>query len=179
VSDVLRLEADDDAVLALTARALAESRGTKPSLDVRCADCGASLGGASRTPTGILFMSWWEVDVAPDFTIEATTRRRRRSGLNQWDPDLPMVAQPPTATGHATTRHGVIALLTLPPDLPDDYPDLLVRCAEHGDGVLDADQVVGQVPSRGHRRWKVPLRPPHLAYREPQAFVRPTRWHED
>jgi hypothetical protein len=170
MSDVMRLEADDESVIVLTARALAESRDAKPALDVRCADCGAALATASRTPTGVLFVSWWEVDVAPDFRIERTERRRRSRAPDQSDPALPAVAQPPTPTTRATARHGVVALLTLPPDLPADYPDLLVRCAEHGDGVLDPDQIVGQLPTRGQRRWKVPLRLPHLHYRDPRAL---------
>jgi hypothetical protein len=175
VRDALRLEADDAAVISLTWRAVDESPHAKRALDVRCASCGAPVAAAARTPIGVLFVSWWDVDVAPDFQIESADRKSRRA-RRDLEMALPRVERPDAAELHPTTQHGVTALLTLPPELPDDYPDLLVRCEEHGDGVLDRDQVVSQVPRRGHRRWKVPLRLPHLAYDDPRTFPHPTRW---
>lgn len=146
-AEPLRLDPATAAGRRLTAAAIVASMAsgnTEPTLKIHCARCGSALGYADYTAAGPLFISSWEVERALDFDVIVNGRTlSRREALRYRERKHPLVGQsgrPITETG----RDGVFALLVLPPGIPEDFPDLLVRCADHGDAVL--------TPSRDDRR---------------------------
>lgn len=154
--DLLHIEAEDEAVWARTLDALADSRGVAPSVRVWCDRCpGRDLAEAGMTKYGPLFTSSWSTPPLPAAAAVRKVARRLR-----WSTD-----------GVAGTE-GVIALLRLPPDLPQDYPDLMVRCPKHGDAVLRRLDVVAKV--RGGRKevMKVTTTTPRRRYRPVRRMER-------
>jgi hypothetical protein len=149
---VIRLEADDPDVRALTVKALADTASRTPGLTIRCANCGAELAQAGKTKFGPLFTSTWTVD---DGTI---------AGARPVDRVAEIVEQsgPPPIEGH-----GVIALLALPPKLPPDHPDLLVRCRDDGDALLDRQTVLEWMIRQKRRTTIVDVAFPRSTYRRP------------
>jgi hypothetical protein len=157
----LRLDARDDEVWQLTLRAAESSRGIRATLVVRCRLCGSTLAQASPTPLGPLFTSSWTVDRDPGFRVYVNGRTLSRGqALRHDDAWMPVVESSGPPITHEE-RHGVLALLALPTQLPADYPDLLVRCLQHGDAVLDRRGVL-ECLRRKERQLKVdPARPLH------------------
>jgi hypothetical protein len=73
----------------------------------------------------------------------------------------------------------MIALPRVPAGLAAEYPDLLVRCNDHGDVVVDRVAVLGQIerpPPSG--KVKVDVSPPHREYAEPRDDLWPPEMPE-
>lgn len=137
----LRLQVSDPAVWAHTLRAIEDSATRKPLLKVKCARCGAELAQVGITAHGPLFTSSWKVPIPAGSEAKA-------------------LGPPTKLSGPAPLRseiHGALAVLALPPDLPAEYPDLLVRCARHGDAVLDRREALRRLPADGAKplQWRV------------------------
>lgn len=132
----LRLEPLHPEVRALTRDAVIASRGREPRVTLQCETCEQPLARITLVPHGPLFTSWWETPVP---------RRGPR---------------PPTPE-----PHGVIALLALPFGVEDDHPDLLVRCAVHGDAVLDRTDLVALLRRHKTVVWHVHPTMPRRRYR--------------
>lgn len=153
----LRLDADDEQVYALTVRANDDSRRRRPSVRFVCDQCGAKLGSAAHTAHGPLFTSSWETPPgAQDVTLRRLLSRLART-------------KPTGDSRRGAQRDGVIALLALPPDVPQDYPDLMVRCAVHGDALLDRRDILRAIS--GQSVVKVATRLPRLEYRPSRLFT--------
>jgi len=149
----LRLEALDPAVWALTLEAVAASKHDDRCLRVVCRECGRALAWAGVTKKGPLFTSSWVTEIEHDEDMVLDARRlrpgERRLALEAAGAEIE--AEGPSMD---QGRDGVVALLALPVGMAPDYPDLLVRCDEHGDAVLDRAETLDRV--RGARSaWKV------------------------
>lgn len=146
----LRVQADDPDVLALTAQAVRESnRHRDIVLTVRCRHCRDKLAEVGRTPSGLLFAS--RIPQVTESNLSDGERFLTSAEVHK------MAASPGTAKALAggagrDTPNGVIALLNLPKDMSRDYPDLIVRCRQHGDTVLDRVAVLEAVMKRRHPR---------------------------
>jgi len=130
----VRLQADDPEVLALTRTAVEGSLGQAPTIKVRCASCGTVVGHAGHTTAGPLFIATWTVPIAGATATEdgrLLRRQERHPGAER--------------TGQLDTEdvHSTIALVALPPEMVEDYPDLMVRCMDHRDALVDRVEVVG------------------------------------
>lgn len=140
---MLRLQADDPAVLARTLRALEASAGARP-VALRCSECGTVLARVGTTTHGPLFTSSWPVEV-PSPWMGGWVRAADGAPLSRRHVLAMERAATTDRSGAEWTgveRHGVIALLALPPALAQDYPDLLVRCPRHGAAVLERHDVL-------------------------------------
>jgi hypothetical protein len=149
---VIRLEADDPQVRARTLDALADSAGRKPSLTIRCSKCGALLAQAGRTKFGPLFTSLW------------TAENKLIGETRQVDRMYTVIEQSGPPIGGE--QHGVIALLDLPPALS---PDLLVRCRDHGDDVLELQQVLTWLRGKSNEE-TASVKFPLVTYRPPDPL---------
>lgn len=134
---MLRLMADDPAVVELTGAAVSASNEhrVKPTLQIICQKCGSVLAKVGDTECGPLFTSVWTI-ASPLFFVEYVRGRKlsRKQALANMERHLV------SRSGQAmdASRHNcVVALLALPANVAPDYPDLLVRCAKHGDAILD------------------------------------------
>lgn len=161
---LLRLEADDPEVLARTRRAIEESAHVKP-FQILCAGCGSTVALVGSTASGPLFSSSWPVERPVDYVVRVDGVELPPRAARTWmQQQHPLVAR----SGAPVDRpevHGAVALLALPPDLPQDYPDLLVRCIDHGDEVLDRHAVLEWLRHRSAP--KVTVHRPHRQYRRP------------
>lgn len=160
----LRLEADDARVLALTRRAIEESVHVKP-VKIRCAGCHSTVALVGSTASGPLFISSWPAERPVGHVVRVDGVELPPPAARKWmQKHHPLVAQ----SGAPVDRpevHGAIALLALPPALPQDYPDLLVRCDKHGDELLERHTVLEWLRDRSAP--KVALDFPHREYRRP------------
>jgi hypothetical protein len=160
----LRLETGDPDVWQRTLRA-AESRiGTKV-IKVRCQEGGCELAQLAVTDLGPLFQSSFEAERPARFA--ATVNGHRLSGAERkaYDRLWPIVEQSGRPI-EEVERHGSVALLVVPEDMVQDYPDLLVRC-QHGDAVVDRLEAV-EWTRRGGRAPKVQVGFPRLTYMRPR-----------
>jgi hypothetical protein len=129
----LRLTADDPGVWARTLTAIAARPSGRP-VKVRCAGgdrhCGTQVAVITENTWGPLFVANWDAPSRlPTETYNDGVRLSRRAVLNA----LTQVSGP-AEDWRATD--GTIALLTLPPDIVSDVPDLMVRCPSCGDAVI-------------------------------------------
>ncbi len=166
----LRLEALDPAVWALTLEAVAASKHDDRCLRVVCRECGRALAWAGVTKKGPLFTSSWVTEIEHDEDMVLDARRlrpgERRLALEAAGAEIE--AEGPSMD---QGRDGVVALLALPVGMAPDYPDLLVRCDEHGDAVLDRAETLDRV--RGARSaWKTTA--PATASTPPRSSPGPT-----
>lgn len=103
---------DEGELHALMTRAYNEAAKRGPRLRFFCSgnggSCSRRLGVVVLTTYGPLFVSWWPVF---DDTAEVL----------KWE----------------STLHSVVTLLEVPAGTPAFYADLLLRCKDHGDVVLD------------------------------------------
>lgn len=162
---MLTLDPFTPEVCALTATALRESRGRSPSLTIRCRARSCVLAVVGYTPTGPLFTSSWHVAPAPHQRVSVNGDELRPRELRMWNR-----GRLDSESGHPVDepgRDGVVALLTVPAGVPEDYPPLLVRC-EHGDAVLDRLEVVEWLRTPGRR--KVTVSKPFHAY-QPRTIL--------
>jgi hypothetical protein len=174
VTRTLRLEADDPDVRALTGLALEDAAAIPdPPLTIVCRRCGALLARAGDTGHGPLFTSWWESEPPLGHSITVNGRELNRRESIAWREQHTELVESRGRPMHAPLRHGVTALLT--PGLAD-HPDLLVRCMQHGDSVLDRDEVLGWVRQAAHKPTKrtVVVSKPFSEYRVPQVAPGPT-----
>ncbi len=162
---MIRLEADDSQVRALTVKALADiaARDLKAALTIRCRACGAQLAQAGVTTHGCLFTSAWAVERPDVVAITVNGIRLSPREALKYRPRVIVEQSGPT---NESDRHGVIGLLTVAPTLPQDYPDLLVRCPDDGDAVLDRHQVLAWLRDDRHKV-HVDVTFPRLSYRMP------------
>jgi hypothetical protein len=175
---VLRLEADDPAVLELTGLALHDAIAIPdPPLRLVCSRCGALLARAGDTGHGPLFTSSWHCEPEIGYSVVVNGRKLSRSEAIKWRAQHDELVQRRGEPMHAPLLHGVTALLTLPADLAQDHPDLLVRCDKHGDRVLDRTEVLNwlrQAALKPAKR-KVAVSQPVSTYRHPQSAPGPSR----
>ncbi|MCA9851489.1 MAG: hypothetical protein KC461_12705 [Dehalococcoidia bacterium] len=138
--NAVRIDAADDNVWRLTLAALEASTATAPTLTIRCAKCGAQLGLAGVVPGhGPLFTAAWQVPLASPWRVNG--RRLSEREARRYERSRAIEA---TESGEQVTdeTHSTIALLRLPASCPQEYPTLLVRCARHGDAILDRAAVL-------------------------------------
>lgn len=148
----VNLDSADPEVWAYTLRLIEASSTAKPSLTIRCRACQAELGHAGITSAGPLFTSSWKVELDLPFSVQVGNRVLNRGEALRRDKaererTLVATSGPPI---DFTGVDGLFAALAIPPDLPQAYTPLYVRCAKHGDAVLDRtvvnDALRGKVP---------------------------------
>lgn len=139
---LLRLQADDPAVLARTAEAVEASRQVKrPPLTFQCARCQTKLARVGDVPGyGPLFTSSWEVWPEEE-SVVVNGRELRGRERSRWLAEHYETIEQSGRNIDAPLRHGVVALLALPTSMAQDHPDLLMRCNSHGDFVADRREV--------------------------------------
>lgn len=139
----IRLDPATDKVWRLTEAARVASLSVKPTLRIRCDRCRIVVAQAANVPGhGPFLTSSWPVPrvFGPlDMTGEQITVRQALRHADRFGASV--------ETSHPDHLHGddidgMWALLSLPAGVPDDYPDLFVRCADHGNAVLDRERVV-------------------------------------
>lgn len=179
---VLQLNAVNEDVWRRTGNAMLDSVGRKPSIEVKCRRCGRTLGAAGNTAYGPLFTSGWPVELPLDEEFFVDGRMlSRREALRLRDVVFPVRERsgPPIRD---QKLEGTLALLALPPEMHQEYPDLMVRCDRHGDAVLLRQDLLDAF-REGRAVRKVDPSRPHLAYVcpphvEPLPGARTTRSHE-
>ncbi|MBK8333278.1 MAG: hypothetical protein IPL07_13090 [Acidimicrobiaceae bacterium] len=156
---MLRLEVQSEDVWNLTLQAMATAHdlGAEHSLEIRCVagGCGQLLGVAGMVPGfGPLFTSRWMVPVQSPITYKGATMSERRAR------HLLAQSNNVTITGAPLLEvpTGVIGLIG---EGLDEYPDLLVRCAKHGDLVLDRAEVLRMVGDTAATMKVIPTKPVH------------------
>jgi hypothetical protein len=145
---LLRLQADDPAVLERTGRALTDSQLIRrPPLSFTCDHCGRTLARVGDTAHGPLFTSTWEIPAPmPQVIVVNGERLRPRAARKFVEQHTDLVEE--SGKSMATPlAHGVVALLALPAGMTQDFPDLLARCNAHGDAILDRLSVIAQLRS--------------------------------
>lgn len=177
MTDMLKLDVDNDALWATTLRTVQSTQQRKaPLVEIRCSGCGAVLGCLDKLPRGRLFASWWEVDASPPsgwagtgayvlrsdrpgerIPVEEHLQERVAAGAmreRQYGPPL------------AVSGHVCFALID---DGLAEYPALFVRCAQHGDMVLDRAEAIRRLDAAVKpAKWAVAPQFPRLAYVEPR-----------
>lgn len=138
---VLRLNSEDAAVWQRTMDACDDSQTRTPSLTVRCRSCGSELAAVGATAFGPLFSSAWNVERPLDFTTTVNGRRLNRREALRFQEATETVISTSGPPMDYNDRQGTLALLALPAEMSQEYPDLLVRCAQHGDALLSRDEV--------------------------------------
>ena len=143
---MLRLEVQSEDVWNLTLQAMATAHdlGAEHSLEIRCVagGCGQLLGVAGMVP------------VQSPITYKGATMSERRAR------HLLAQSNNVTITGEPLLEvpTGVIGLIG---EGLDEYPDLLVRCAKHGDLVLDRAEVLRMVGDTAATMKVIPTKPVH------------------
>lgn len=179
---VLRLNAVNEEVWRRTGKAVSDSMRRKPSLEVWCGRCGRHLGAAGSGTYGPLFTSSWLVELPLASATYVNGRRlSRRETLIYQDTVFPARERSGAPIPNEKIE-GTIALLALPPELHQEYPDLMVRCKHHGDAVLAREDVLRDLCERRPVH-KVNPRRPHLVYvcpphAEPLLSARTVRYPE-
>jgi hypothetical protein len=146
---LLQIWPTNERVLALTLDALADSNGGKPTTTFRCHSGGCRVGLAGLPPSArpwpLFTAAGWDVEDPLPFELTIHDRpATRRESIAHDRETFELVSGPPVSY---TGRHGTIALLALPPEVPQEFPDLLVRCL-HGDAVLDRMEVISLLRRR-------------------------------
>lgn len=152
----LRLQPETEAVRDLTSRANAASSTVKPTLTVRCQKCQGVLGHAGYTDVGPLWTASWTTDPDPIPEMDVLTEQGKLTGRGKARhlKSSTFIHFQGDDPGLERGRDGYVALLALPPCVADDYPDLYVRCVDHGDVVLDRLELLEHL--RRHKSlWKV------------------------
>ncbi len=143
---LLRLDAVNDEVWNRTLAAVASTLGTVKPMVIRCTHDGCPLAHVGNSSNGPLFTSSWEVQHPNPFRFNVDGQDLgRRAAIREQNRRWP-ASNESGAPSRYVDRHGVLALLALPPEFEQDYPDLLVRC-EHGDAVLNRGNVIGWMRS--------------------------------
>lgn len=145
---VLKLNAEDAAVWQRTMDACDDSQTRRPSLAVRCRSCGSELAAVGTTAFGTLFSSAWDVERPLDFTTTVNGHRLKRRDALRFQEATETVISTSGPPMDYKDREGTIALLALPAEMIQDYPDLLVRCAQHGDALLSRDEIFDDLRER-------------------------------
>ncbi len=154
----------------LTAELIRASQGRTPSLTIWCAipQCQTVLARAGHTSAGPLFTSTWTVP-APRTITEVNgaplTRSAERGFIESAFGPVACESGPPLERDLA---QGVFAAVAPPPGQADDHPPLLVRCAEHGDAVLDRVEVMAHLRD-GRTSWAVAVGFPRVEYADPDS----------
>jgi len=134
------LNTADPEVWALTIAACRSVNGADAPLKIQCSRCHKLLAIAGDTSFGYLFHSAWVVEKPLDFDVESngvTLSRRQALKFRELINPVERSSGPPIVEQN---RHGAIVLLA--PTAPElDRPELMVRCADHGDVVLERSQV--------------------------------------
>lgn len=137
---MLRLEPSDPAVrerIAAAVRVSNEHR-VKPTLTIRCAKCRTSLALVGDVPDyGPLFAASWPVASDDGVKVLVNGAELRDHQRAQWMTQHYETLAESGRPMDVPLRHIVIALLRLPDDAVQDYPDLLLRCPRHGDYLAD------------------------------------------
>lgn len=133
----IRLEPNDPEVLKYVASALSTSVGIKPRLRFRCDKCGSLLAEVGDVlGHGALFVSSWEVEARDICRVDVNGRELRPRERQRWMSDHYTISGPSESV-EEPSQHGVIAVLQLPLQMAQDYPDLLMRCEKHGDYIAN------------------------------------------
>lgn len=162
-----RIDADDPEVRSLTSRAWTDTTNRyAPEVTIICRSCGTVLGAMDTTKFGPLFLSWW--DVEPHSEAELNGRPLKKREYERVLEQAGWRVESVSGNPDRLERHGAAALLTLPPTMAEDCPDLMVRCEKHGDAILDRNEALSRLRTRPPRKkWKVTPSFPLQAYREP------------
>ncbi len=176
----LRIQADDPDVLARTGEALRLAAGIKPPLQLRCAQCRDLLARVGDVPIyGALFVSSWKVEIGNEQRVLADDRDLKGRERRRWLAENYETIEESGEPIDAPLRHGVTALLALPPELAQDYPDLLMRCDNgHGDYVADRVETIAllrHVVAGGKpASFPIAMNPGELAYPPPSDLPGPS-----
>lgn len=108
-------------------------------MQIRCAMCNARLGMAANTAHGPGFAATWTEWEHGGISVqvngsELPPRQKWRYLLNE--------AESVEGDYWGKQRHGYFAPLAIPPELPQEYVPLIVRCARHGDLIIDRTDVL-------------------------------------
>ncbi|OBK89458.1 hypothetical protein A5649_13490 [Mycolicibacter heraklionensis] len=106
-------------------------------------------------------------------SIRVEGQELRPRQLERWNADHEDVVSE-SGRPMNSLRHGVIALLALPIEFTPDYPDLLMRCARHGDCVGNRLEILQALRKR-HARHMVTPTGKHLEYGPPAYEYLPTK----
>jgi hypothetical protein len=179
---LLRLQADDPAVLEQTGRALADSQSIgRPSLSFTCDQCGRTVARVGDTPHGPLFTSTWEIPAPEPVVIVLDGERLRPRAARRFVEQHTDLVGESGKSITAPLAHGVVALLALPAGMTQDFPDLVVRCNAHGDAVLNRIGVLArlrairrnQIDSQSITLARADTEDGHLPYRAPEVMPAP------
>lgn len=160
----LRLTVADEEVWNLTLEAMAATEGLRPTLALRCQACGSKLAAAGVTPIGPVFTSAWDVELPLGHAVYVNGVKLPRRATLKFDQKMFEVVERRGRPQDHIGRDGVVALLVVPPHMPQEYPDLLVRCNDHGDVLLDRLQVLTWIRDGRTKSRKVAVRLPHREY---------------
>jgi hypothetical protein len=179
---LLRLHADDSAVLERTGRALADSQAIgRPPLNFTCDQCGHTLAHVGDTAHGPLFTSTWEIPAPMSQVIVVNGERLRPRAARRFVEQHTDLVEESGKSMATPLAHGVVALLALPADMTQDFPDLVVRCNAHGDAILDRIDVIArlravrpnQIDIQSITVTRAVAEDGHLAYRVPREMPGP------
>lgn len=126
---------------------LAKADPSAAQVKIVCGTCGSRLAKARPTTRGPIFVSSWEM---------GHVQRRDTARVLA---ALPAIEKSGQDIANVRGRNGYLAALALPPELPQVYPPLLVRCPEHGDAILNRSELVQSV-RRNQKRLKATVMPP-------------------
>jgi hypothetical protein len=179
---LLRLQADDPAVLERTGRALADSQPIgRPPLSFICDQCGRTLARVGDTAHGPLFTSTWEVPAPMGQVIVVNGERLRPRAARRFVEQHTDLVEESGKSMATPLAHSVVALLALPAGMTQDFPDLVVRCNAHGDAILDRIGVIArlrtvkpnQIDSQSITVTRADTEDGHLPYRVPGEMPGP------
>jgi hypothetical protein len=125
---------------------------------------------------GPLVTTSWTVELQLPFRIFVNERELGSAAARRKDRDM-------WETTHQSGRpdepeiHGTLALLQLPADFVQEYPDIMVRCNKHGDAILDRLQLIAWLRGKPAVR-KITVGMPRLKYELPRQDGGTTTHHE-
>ena len=141
----LVLQVDDADVRALTEEAVQSAGVGRPLVRYRCSACHALLAQVVVVQRyGPLFVSWWRADTH-SVRVNGrllTGREKKQHECQTWE----------TVSGPVHPQHGVAALLRLPDDTVQEFPDLLIRCETHGDHLAQRNDILEMVRTASKAR---------------------------
>jgi hypothetical protein len=161
----LRIDVDDPEVLELLDQAVARKPlDPKPRIRIFCDQCSRKMADVWSTQFGPLFLSHWELEDRLMFDV----RDAHGSQIPERQAIKVLTERENVTIESSNTKdlHAVVALLDLPAELAQDYPDLLVRCSTHGDAVLDRMAIARWWAEKS--RVSVSVNKPHRTYRTPR-----------
>lgn len=118
-------------------------------MQIRCSVCNALLGSAANTAHGPGFAATWTEWEPGGVSVKVGTTELPPRQAWRW-----LLNEAESAEGDWKGREGYFAPLAIPPELPQEYVPLLVRCHDHGDTIVDRLAVLRGL-QRGNRDMRV------------------------